>query len=114
MGKINIYLDDVRETPDGFVRTFTARETIALLEHIAEDRHDTVDVLSLDHDLGGDDPLIGTGYDVLIWLEEQFFVNNILLPDSIRVHSSNPAAKKRMNAVIDAIYKMRDRRQIDS
>ena len=45
---INVYLDDLRDCPIGFVVARTFQEAIHLLEN-----HE-VDILSLDHDLGED------------------------------------------------------------
>ncbi|EGL17807.1 hypothetical protein HMPREF9413_4395 [Paenibacillus sp. HGF7] len=45
---INVYVDDLRDCPIGFVVARTFQEAIHLLE-----THE-VDILSLDHDLGED------------------------------------------------------------
>lgn len=92
---MKIYLDDERPTPSGWVRCYWPDEVIELL------KHNEVTHLSLDHDLGDDKK--GTGYDVLVWLEEQVIVNNRKIP-SITVHSSNPSAKMKM---LSAIYNMK-------
>ena len=34
MDKINIYLDDERETPQGYYRTYSVEETIELIKSI--------------------------------------------------------------------------------
>ena len=91
---MRVYLDDLRPAPDGWVRVFWPDEAIALLK-IGEVTH-----LSLDHDLG-DDPR-GTGYDVLLWIEEAVAVSDFKAPE-ITVHSANPAARQRMEAAIVAI-----------
>lgn len=62
-------------------------EAIALLET------GLVQVISLDHDLGDDRR--GTGYDVIVWIEEAVLLRG-LEPPRIRVHSANPAARARM------------------
>lgn len=51
---MKIFLDDFRSTPDGWVRTYTPKETIELRKSCQ------VEALILDHDLG-DDEGIGTG-----------------------------------------------------
>ncbi len=56
--------------------------------------------LSLDHDLGDDDH--GTGYDILLWIEEQVVCNGFA-PPSINVHSANPAGRRRMEEAIESI-----------
>jgi hypothetical protein len=59
--------------------------------------------ISLDHDLGDDDN-IGTGYDVVLWIEEQVVMGDFT-PPKISVHSANPPAKKRMKQGIAQIRK---------
>jgi hypothetical protein len=54
--------------------------------------------ISLDHDLG-------TGYDVLSWIEEAVAVRSFR-PPNIHVHSVNPAARLRMLAAIGAIKRL--------
>ena len=66
---MKVYLDDERTTPDGWVRTYWPEEAIALLKTGA------VTEISLDHDLGDD--AHGTGYSVLLWLEEQVAVHGV-------------------------------------
>jgi len=56
---MKVYLDDERETPDGWIRVYWPVEAIKLL------KEDDVTEISLDHDLGDDER--GTGYDVLLW-----------------------------------------------
>lgn len=59
---MKVYLDDERQTPFGWTRVFWPDEAIALLEA------GVVSEISLDHDLGDDE--CGTGYDVILWIEE--------------------------------------------
>ncbi|MFA0438895.1 cyclic-phosphate processing receiver domain-containing protein [Vibrio sp. 10N.286.49.B1] len=66
-----------------------------------------VDVLSLDHDLG-DDTRIGTGYDVLLWLEEKVAMTDFTPPETILVHSSNTSAVQKMRAAIHAIQRINE------
>ncbi|ELP5899903.1 hypothetical protein QTV49_001820 [Vibrio vulnificus] len=88
---MNIYLDDLRETPDLFIRTYTPSETILLLN-----QYKYVGILSLDHDLG-DDFDIGTGYDVVNWVEEQVFTNeSYIAPKQIIIHSDNSSGALKM------------------
>lgn len=93
---MKIYLDDERITPEGWHRTYTPQETIELL------KTRKVTDLSLDHDLG-DDAGIGTGYDVLLWLEEEIYNDNSFPVPEMKVHSANPAGALRMNQAIMAI-----------
>ena len=91
---MKIFLDDERATPPGWVRAYWPEEVIALL------KDNPVTELSLDHDLGDDER--GTGYTVLLWLEEQVVLHG-RTPPKIRVHSANASARLKMQAAIDAI-----------
>ncbi len=92
---MKIYLDDEREAPEGWMRTYTPAATIKML------RSGRVTHLSLDHDLGFEDT-IGTGYDVLLWLEEQVMLHGFTPPE-ITVHSANAGARPKMEQAIEAI-----------
>ena len=59
---MKVFLDDTREPPPGWILVPWPDEEIALL------RTDAAEELSLDHDLSDD--ARGTGYDVLVWIEE--------------------------------------------
>lgn len=63
---MKVWLDDERPVPLGWVGARSAHEAIALL------RTGQVPHLSLDHDLG-DDPALGTGYDVACFVEAEAF-----------------------------------------
>lgn len=93
---MKVYLDDERSTPDGWVRVYWPGQAIELL------RKGNVTELSLDHDLGDDS--IGTGYDVLLWIEEA--VISGFKPPIMRVHSANTSACIKMNAAIKQINKL--------
>ena len=104
---IKVYLDDDlewRPTPEGWVRTTTAQETIALLEE------GNVAALSLDHDLG-DDELFGTGYTVVYWLAEQSEANSRnLWPAHIDLHTANTVGGEAMAATIKRYSDLRQQR----
>jgi hypothetical protein len=91
---MKVYLDDERQTPDGWVRTFWPEEAIALLQT------GNVRELSLDHDLGDDER--GTGYDVVLWIEEAVALRRFT-PPTIHVHSANASAREKMLAGIESI-----------
>lgn len=94
---MKIYLDDERTTPDGWVRVYWPDEAIKLLET------GTVEELSLDHDLGDDER--GTGYDVVLWIEEAVALRGFK-PPRISVHSANSSARDKMLAGIRAIERI--------
>jgi len=95
---MKVFLDDERVTPDGWFRTYDPTQTIGILEM------GLVTHLSLDHDLG-DDELIGTGYDVILWIEENVVLNDFK-PPIIMIHSANPSARQKMEAGIKQIRKL--------
>lgn len=91
---MKIYLDDERNAPAGWIQAKWPDEVIELL------KTGKVTELSLDHDLGDDKR--GTGYEVLLWLEEQVVCNHFS-PPVIHVHTANPAARVRMEEAIRSI-----------
>ncbi|MFL6658149.1 MAG: cyclic-phosphate processing receiver domain-containing protein [Massilia sp.] len=97
---MKVYLDDERATPDGWVRAYWPDEVIALLET------GQVRELSLDHDLGDD--VRGTGYDVVLWVEEAVALRGFIAP-AMFVHSANSSARDKMLAGIRAIEKLSTR-----
>ncbi len=94
-------MDDLRPTPDGWVHTYWPDEAIELL------KTGNVEVISLDHDLGDDER--GTGYDVILWIEEAVATKGFTPPE-IKVHSANSSARIRMEAGIRTIEKMAEKR----
>ncbi|QQR43933.1 hypothetical protein JKA73_33840 [Myxococcus xanthus] len=91
---MKVYLDDERATPDGWVRVWWPEEAISLLAS------GQVTELSLDHDLGDDTH--GTGYDVLLWLEEAVATRGFV-PPRVQVHSANSSARQKMTLAIARI-----------
>ena len=94
---MKIFLDDERPAPEGFLLVRWPDEVIQLLEH------GQVTHLSLDHDLGDDER--GTGYDVLLWLEEKVITEGFKPPERITIHSANASAWTKMSQAIDSIHK---------
>jgi len=93
---MKVYLDDERVTPLGWIRVYWPDEAIALLKagHVTD--------ISLDHDLGDDER--GTGYDVVLWIEEAVITRQFS-PPKMTVHSANPSAREKMERGIDSIKK---------
>ncbi|MFM0348221.1 cyclic-phosphate processing receiver domain-containing protein [Paraburkholderia sp. RL17-347-BIC-D] len=94
---MKVYLDDERPTPDGWHRVYWPSDAIGLLEAGG------VTELSLDHDLGDD--ARGTGYDVILWIEEAVALRGFV-PPVIRIHSANPSAVEKMQAGVKAIERL--------
>ena len=102
---MKLWLDDRRPAPEGWVACRWPEDVINLL------KIENVEEISLDHDL--DDPLVvgqgycssikeRTGYDVLLWIEEQVFLNNFN-PPKINIHTANSSARKKMLAAVEKI-----------
>jgi hypothetical protein len=94
---VRIFLDDVRPTPEGWHRVYWPDEVIALLQAGG------VTEVSLDHDLGDD--ARGTGYDVILWIEEAVALRGFH-PPQLRVHSANAPARLKMQAGIASIERL--------
>jgi len=106
---MKIWLDDQcdsndtnRATPAGWVGVKTKQDAIARLE-----TH-TVEALSLDHDLG-DETVVGSGYDVLEWLEIAVVERGFIPPPEIKVHSANPAVYPKMLQAIESIKRLAEK-----
>ncbi|MES2321674.1 MAG: cyclic-phosphate processing receiver domain-containing protein [Pseudomonadota bacterium] len=91
---MKVYLDDERSTPEGWHRVYWPAEAIVLLET------GLVTEISLDHDPGDDDR--GTGYDVVLWVEEAVITRGFV-PPKMSVHSANSSARQKMEMGIETI-----------
>lgn len=85
---IHVYLDDYRRPPAGFTLARSADECILLLAE-AE-----VDILSLDFELGWDQP---TGLNVA-----KYIVDSGRYPRRIYLHTSSTAGRMQMYAMLAA------------
>lgn len=102
--KLNVFLDDSRDTPEDFqIRTYTYNETIEVLDKM--EGH--IGILSLDNDLGTSEE----GYDVMKWIEKRYHTKGYILPDKILIHSTNPIAKHNMEAIINKLYRLENERK---
>jgi hypothetical protein len=93
----NLWVDDERPAPQGWLRALTSTEAIGILERGGVSR------VSLDHDLGDD--AAGTGYDVLLWIERKVFEEDDYVAPEIRVHTANSSARTKMELGVAAIKK---------
>lgn len=113
---VDIFLDDLRDTPVGFARRMTVEETINSIKYYQGGRvsgcsDGLVGTLSLDNDLGEGQP---EGYKVLDWIEQEVFTNpNFICPAVIKVHSANPSARQRMETVIQRISDFYARKKLN-
>ncbi|WP_236427175.1 cyclic-phosphate processing receiver domain-containing protein [Pseudomonas syringae] len=97
MKKIKVFLDDIRTPPAGWILVHWPNEAIKLLQEF------DVEEISLDHDLGDDQR--GTGYDVILWIEEKVALDGFV-PPKIVVHSANVSARLKMEQGIKNIIKL--------
>ena len=90
---INLYVDDLRDCPEGFQVARTMEEAIDILET------KQVDILSLDHDLGEDSNrnLLPTGYDLV-----KLFCERGLHANRIYLHTDNPVGRDNMYHTLKA------------
>lgn len=84
--KINLYLDDLRKCPKGYVLARTAEEALNII------REGNVSILTLDHDLGEvDGKERMNGYDLVkVFCEEGLYV------DEIYLHTDNVVGRENM------------------
>ena len=110
---MKLWMDDLRPAPEGYTRAYFVDEAINeivrcnretdllmkeyILGYIDRDLFEkcikvfTIEEISCDNDLGEDN---AEGYKLLDWLEATG--RNI----PIRIHSANPVARQRMQAII--------------
>jgi hypothetical protein len=81
--KINVYLDDVRIAPKGFI---TVRNYCECIEILNKNKLN-IGILSLDHDLGEEK----TGYDIT-----KYMVEHNIWADEIYLHTKNPVGRDNM------------------
>lgn len=97
---MKLWLDDERSVPDD---SWTlCRWPCDVIDHLSKMAvgHCEVEVISLDHDLGDDER--GTGYDVLLWIEEAVALHNFV-PPVILIHTANASTRSKMEAACRSI-----------
>lgn len=102
---MNVWLDDERKEPEGWLRV----KTVEHLWHLMTSSDEVINLLSLDNDLGEGNT---EGYVFLDMLEKALITNFDLfvgvVPKYISIHSMNPEAKNRMFKTLEKIYTLRD------
>ncbi len=110
---LNLWLDDERPEPEGWLRVTSGENAIAVLRQLSG----LVHTLSLDHDLGGcvgprqgyAEPSLLTGYDVAMWLEERACEGDwMTVPIRVQCHSQNPAGRSRIVACVRSMQERRE------
>lgn len=84
---INLYVDDLRDCPEGFKIARTVEEALEYMNTF------NINILSLDHDLGIDDNgnLLKSGYDLV-----KIICENGLRANKIYLHTDNPVGRDNM------------------
>lgn len=83
---INVYVDDIRRCPDGFIVARNYCEAIKLLNN------NEINILSLDHDLGIDENgAEQNGYDIV-----KYICENGISPKQIYIHTDNVVVRDNM------------------
>ena len=84
---INLYVDDLRINPDGFLVARSYEDAIIMLKRY------NINILSLDHDLGLDlnGDLAKTGYDLV-----KYICQNEVNIKKIYIHTDNPVGRENM------------------
>ena len=100
---MKLWLDDERPAPKGYRRCYNPEEVICHIynEDINHPYNEDITEISLDHDLGEG---MGTGYDVLLWIEKQVHLYGYV-PPILKVHYANSSARLKMENAIRSIYK---------
>jgi hypothetical protein len=93
----DVYLDDERTPARGWFVVRTTEEMIGLLREYKG----FIRAISLDHDLGTEK----TGYDVLLWIEEQVAINGYVPPE-IFIHTGNTSAEIKMKLAVKKIKEL--------
>ena len=91
---MKIWLDDIREAPDGWYWAKNVKDCIWQIQVNFCD----IDEISLDNDLGENQL---EGRKVVLWLAEQYASGKNFWPEKIHVHSSNTVAVEYMEAMIN-------------
>ena len=96
--KVFIYLDDLREAPEGYARVKSVNEAISLIESL-EIQNIDIELIDLDHDLGDFSSDGGDAIKLLDWLVER----KTFYP--VTLHTMNVVGRDNMQKIIDKYWK---------
>lgn len=96
----HVYLDDERRPPRNWFIVDNVGEMNDLLTNCP-----SVKTISLDHDLGLEVET-GTGYDVLLYIEQMVFEGKMKSVPEILIHTANMSAKPKMEAAVASIRRL--------
>ncbi len=92
-----IWVDDIREVPDGYIGTKSVNETICLIEKL-EAEGQMIELIDLDHDLGDYAIDGGDAIKILDFLAER----ETYYP--IAIHTANPVGRANMERMINRYW----------
>ncbi len=95
---MKIWLDDIRQVPDGYEWARSVNEAISLVLK-AEKKGTEIELIDCDHDLGDYFPDGGDGIKLLDWLAER----GTFYP--IALHTANPVGRDNMLRLIRRHWK---------
>lgn len=93
---MKIWLDDLREAPEGYILCRSVNEAKRLIEE--NEKLTAIEVIDCDHDLGDYYPDGGDGIKLIDWLAER----GTYYP--IRLHTMNPVGRENMQRTIDRYW----------
>lgn len=103
---VNVYLDDERRPPRNWFIVDNIIDMKNILLHC-----DCVEMISLDHDLGIENET-GTGYDILLFVEQLVYDGRMTNVPKILIHTANTSARPKMEQAVASIEKIvRTRKQ---
>lgn len=99
---MKLFIDDIREAPD---QSWILYRSYYEAFSFACDFGDFITEISLDHDMGENEP---TGYDFLCRIEGIIYQQRKFLRKcKFTIHSANPVGRKNMEAAINSIERFR-------
>ena len=97
---VKIWLDDIREAPEGYFHCKSVNEAIKTITKCEQEKS-VIDVIDCDHDLGDYASDGGDGIKIIDWLAER----KSFYP--IKLHTMNPVGCENMQREIDRYWKNR-------
>lgn len=97
---MKIYLDDIRETPEGWTLAKNLTELKEIIEQVKK-RGEKIESISFDHDLGEGEI---DGYGVMKWLSETY-PEYLVGETTCEFHSANPVGRENMEKFLEFCQK---------
>ncbi|QIG90650.1 hypothetical protein G6R40_13795 [Chryseobacterium sp. POL2] len=95
---MNLYLDDLRSTPENFERVYDYDEFVNFIN-----KNGVPEFISFDHDLGEGK----TGFDCAKFLVE-FCLDNGVSDINFQVHSQNPVGKENIEKLLGNFNRLKN------